>query len=68
MNEPTVERLLKPGQVAEILGVSKTQVYRLLAKELTSVRFGGGTVRVREQDLQKYILAHIDYHGVNIEK
>lgn len=52
------EKLLKAGEVAEILQVSKTQIYRLLGTELPCVRFGGGTVRVRKDDLDKYIISH----------
>jgi len=54
--------LLKPARVAEILGVSKTQVYRLMQGELPAVRFGGATVRVRQADLERYIDQHLDHH------
>ena len=54
--------LLKPARVAEILGVSKTQVYRLMQGELPAVRFGGATVRVRQADLERYIDQHLDRH------
>ncbi len=53
------ERLLKASEVAKVLQVSSTQVYRLLATELPCVRFGGGTVRVRPEDLQQYIADHL---------
>ena len=38
-------RLLKPGEVALILRVSRTQIYRLLRTKLPAIRFGGSTVR-----------------------
>jgi excisionase family DNA binding protein len=57
MNEiEVIPKLLKLPQVAEILQVSRTQAYRLAATgELPSVRFGVQTVRVRLDDLQKFI-------------
>ncbi len=62
MDDLAVGKLLKAGQVAEILGVSKTQVYRLLATELPCVRFGQNTLRIRQADLDKYISDHLDDH------
>jgi excisionase family DNA binding protein len=51
-----IPKLLKLPQVAEILQVSRTQAYRLASTgELPSIRFGGQTVRVRVDDLQKFI-------------
>lgn len=57
MTEPFVfSPLLKASEVAEILKVSRTQVYRLAASgELPSVRFGGATVRIKPEDLVKFI-------------
>ena len=50
------ERLLKPDQVAEILQVSKAFAYALLKRgEIPAVRIGT-LVRVRREDLGKYIL------------
>jgi len=49
------ERLLKPAEVAEILQVSKALAYNLLKRgEIPTVRIGA-TVRVRREDLEKYI-------------
>ncbi len=63
MDIPTIDdKLLKAAQVAEILMVSKSQAYRLMDTELTCVRFGSATVRVRLGDLQKYIEDHLDLH------
>lgn len=53
-------KLLKAAEVAEILGVSRTQAYRLMQMgEIPSVRFGQRTVRVRPEDLKRYIEKHI---------
>ena len=49
------ERLLKPAEVAEILQVSKALAYNLMKRgEIPTVRIGS-TVRVRREDLEKYI-------------
>ena len=49
------ERLLKPADVAEILQVSKAHAYILLKRgEIPSVRIGK-IVRVRLEDLERYI-------------
>jgi excisionase family DNA binding protein len=48
-------RLLKPAEVAEILQVSKALAYNLLKRgEIPTVRIGV-TVRVRREDLRRYI-------------
>ncbi|HLB31199.1 MAG TPA: helix-turn-helix domain-containing protein [Gammaproteobacteria bacterium] len=53
---PETPRLLKMSEVASILRISRTSAYRLAASgELPSVRFGGGTVRVRAHDLARFI-------------
>ena len=54
------ERLLKPAAVAEILQVSKALAYNLLKRgEIPTVRIGS-TVRVRREDLDKYIYEKVD--------
>lgn len=59
MNE-LPQRLLKIVEVAEILQVSRTTVYRLAQiGELPCVRFAGATVRVRAEDLERYISEHL---------
>jgi len=60
MNELQLpHRLLKINEVAEVLQVSKTTAYRLVqVGDLPSVRFAGATVRVRVEDLEKFILEH----------
>jgi excisionase family DNA binding protein len=52
----TIPQLLKIEQVATILQISRTSAYRLAQTgELPAVRFGGGTVRVRLEDLERFI-------------
>lgn len=58
-----IEPLLKAAEVAQLLNISKTQAYRLMSDELTCVRFGGNTVRVRMADLEKYISQHVEGGG-----
>lgn len=54
------EKLLKAEDIAELLSISRTAAYRLLRDgALPSVRFGGGTVRVRPADLAAFIQAHL---------
>jgi excisionase family DNA binding protein len=49
------DRLLKPADVAEILQVSKAHTYVLMKRgEIPSVRIGK-IVRVRLEDLERYI-------------
>jgi putative molybdopterin biosynthesis protein len=49
------DRLLKPDEVAEILQVSKAFAYVLLKRgEIPALRIGN-LVRVRREDLNKYI-------------
>lgn len=53
-------RLLKIAEVAEILQISKTTVYRLIeVGYLPAVRITMASVRVRELDLEKYIQEHL---------
>ena len=60
-----LERLLKPAEVALILRVSRTQIYRLMRTELPCIRFGGGTVRIRSGDLEQYLMDHLETNGKN---
>jgi excisionase family DNA binding protein len=54
------ERLLKPAEVADILQVSKALAYQMLKRgEIPTVRFGT-TVRVRREDLAKYIYEKVE--------
>jgi excisionase family DNA binding protein len=48
-------KLLTPGEVAEVLKVSKAKAYSLLKNgEIPTVRIGA-LVRVRQQDLERYV-------------
>ena len=62
----TSEKLLKAEDVAQLLNVSRTQAYRLMRNQITVVRFGTGTVRVRLSDLQEYVSSHIS-GGANVK-
>ena len=54
-NEPKITHLLKPMEVAEILGISRSHVYRMLQLgEIPNVIIGKSR-RVRPEDLIKYI-------------
>jgi len=54
------DQLLNPADVAERLNVSKAQAYKILKSgEIPTVRFGK-TVRVRSEDLEKYIYEKIE--------
>jgi len=69
---PQLPQLLKIGQVAEILQISRTSAYRLaVSGDLPSVKFMGVTVRVRPEDLDRYIMEHLNgnsSYSHNIEK
>jgi excisionase family DNA binding protein len=53
------EQLLRPADIAEILQVSKALAYQILARgEIPCVRFGK-TIRVRKEDLDKYIYENV---------
>lgn len=52
-----IKKLLKVSDVADILGVSKVQVYTLLKQGLPSVKFGGAR-RVHPDKLQVWIEQH----------
>jgi excisionase family DNA binding protein len=53
------EDILKAGEVAEILKISKAMAYRLIKQgEIPAIQFGR-TTRVRRQDLEEFIRAHV---------
>ena len=53
------EDILKAGEVAEILKISKAMAYRLIQqREIPAIKFGR-TTRVRRQDLEEFIRAHM---------
>lgn len=49
------DQLLKAGDVAQVLNISRASAYRLMINELPSIRIGAGTVRVKPADLAAYI-------------
>lgn len=49
------QTLLKVKDVAAILGISQASAYRLMRTQIPAVRFGR-TVRVRQEDLERFIL------------
>ena len=54
-----IEVLLTPQEVAEQLKISESQAYKLIRRnEMISVRFGRN-VRVRPEDLKKFIEEHL---------
>jgi len=55
----TPEKLLTVDEVAEILQVSPTTVYRRIqAGELPAIKLGHRQVRIKPEDLEAYIEAH----------
>jgi predicted DNA-binding transcriptional regulator AlpA len=52
------DRLLKANDIARVLGISRASAYRLMVKDLPSIRFSGGTVRVQPHDLEIFIQSH----------
>ena len=54
--------LLRARDVAAILGVSRTQAYRLLGGSIPVIRFGK-VVRVLQSDLQRFIESRRDDHA-----
>jgi len=59
-------QLMKPNDVARKLQVSRALAYRLMAEgDIPSVRFGR-TVRIKEEDLLRWIETHTsNKSGVN---
>ena len=52
---PERDQLLKPGEVAEMLQLSRSKAYQLMQQgEIPTVRMGR-TVRVKRSDLEAYI-------------
>lgn len=47
--------LLTPDEVGEILGISRSSVYRMIhAAQLPTVAIGGNSLRIRTADLRKF--------------
>lgn len=60
LSAPTVERLrlLRPGEVAEILGVGANRAREIIHALPGSVRLPGDDLRARPDDLEQWIEAH----------
>jgi len=62
-SEPIYKRslqLLSVQEVSELLGMGRSWVYQQIrAREISSVHLGGGSVKVRRQDLEEYIHKHL---------
>jgi excisionase family DNA binding protein len=57
-------RLLTAQQVADFLGVSRSHVYHLMQNQrLTHIRIGG-SLRVRQSDVENYIAKNTKHHVV----
>ena len=55
----TFEKLLKPIEVANFLNISRAYAYQLLKKgEIPTVHIGNA-IRVRPDDLQRYIIENL---------
>jgi excisionase family DNA binding protein len=53
-----VSKLLKGTQVAELLNISRSKAYGMMKRaEIPTIKFGK-SVRVQEEDLEKFILIH----------
>lgn len=63
MDEPKIPILLKAADVARVLNCSKTEAYRLMEREIPTVRYGKSIVRVRPVDLQAFIEASMARQG-----
>ena len=62
------EKLYRGSDVANILNISRALAYRLLAERtIPSVRFGR-TVRVRPEDLEKFIAEKLVTNKYNLSK
>lgn len=62
------DRLLKPGEIALLLSISRTQAYRLLRSEIPCLHIGASTIRVKAIDLERYLADHRDAHGQDLDR
>ena len=65
--KPTIEspnlQLLTAGEAAKLLMITPRTVYRMIENgEIATVRFGG-SVRIRKQDLERFIEKHLEGSG-----
>jgi excisionase family DNA binding protein len=60
-----VENLKTAEQVAQIIGVTKGEVWKWArAGRLPAVRLGRRVVRFRDEDVNAFIRAHLNYDAV----
>ena len=61
-------RLLKAEEVAEVLGISRSKVYRMMRdKDIPTITIGKN-VRISHEDLENYISNNREFHGGNNEQ
>ena len=57
-------RLLNAQQVAKFMGVSRSHIYHLMQNQsLTHIRIGG-SLRVRQSDVEKFMTENTKHHLV----
>ena len=54
--------LLKAGDVAKLLNVSRTTAYKLMRESIPVLKLGPGIVRVKIDDLESFIDSSRDVH------
>ena len=63
-----IERLMTAGEVAEVLNLSRSKVYRMMRlKDIPTITIGKN-VRVSFEDLQNYILRNREHKGEQNEQ
>ena len=61
------DKLLKGGDVANLLGISRSLAYRMMRTgEIQSIRFGR-TIRVRPEALEKFLQARTVGNGQGVK-
>jgi excisionase family DNA binding protein len=61
------DRLLKGGDVATVLGISRSLAYRMMRTgEIQSIRFGR-TIRVRPEALERFLQARTMKNGLELK-
>lgn len=56
--------LLRAGDVAKLLNVSRTTAYKLMRETIPVLKLGPGIVRVKVEDLESFIDSSRDVHEV----
>ena len=63
------QRLLRPGEVAKQLAVSRSTVYRWFWEgKLKGVKISGGTVRILESEITKLLKEAAGVYGRNYDR